>query len=451
MPHPEKGSETATRSRTRMGPPVVLLVGGTDPSGGAGLAADLKSVAAAGAHGEIAVTAITFQNSGSVEGWEPVPPGSLSRQIGAVLADGLPGAVKSGMLGGAGAVRELASFLRGSLAGIPYVLDPVLVAGSGDLLHEGGMPDLVRGVLVPLSAVCTPNLDEAEALTGRPVRDRASMERAAADIASMGAGAVLVKGGHLPGDPADFLLNGGEGRWFEGRRTYPGKLHGTGCTLASGIAARLAAGFTTAEAVGGSLHYLRQAAGSWFERANGVLLGHFPAAGPRGAGDSTAFYSMPRFCGRCGVPLSGAASTGHLSCPSCGYVHYRNPLPAVTVAAAEGGRVLLVERACNPGKGFHCLPGGFLELGETVAECARRELLEETGLSASSMLLAGVETDLTEYGGIMLAVMRASGLSGTPVPGDDASAVGWFPFDSVPDLAFDAHARIIESLRRTEA
>ncbi len=101
-----------SQTRTRPGPPVVLLVGGTDPSGGAGLAADLKAVAAAGAHGEIAVTAVTFQSSGSVEGWEPVQPGSLSRQIGAVLADGLPGAVKSGMLGGTGAVGELATFLQ---------------------------------------------------------------------------------------------------------------------------------------------------------------------------------------------------------------------------------------------------------------------------------------------------------------------------------------------------
>ncbi len=440
-----------SQTRTRPGPPVVLLVGGTDPSGGAGLAADLKAVAAAGAHGEIAVTAVTFQNSGSVEGWEPVTPGALTKQIDAVLADGLPGAVKSGMLGSAGAVRELASFLQGPLDGIPYVLDPVLVAGSGDSLHEGGMPGLVREILVPISAVCTPNLDEAEELTGRPVRDRAAMERAAAGIASMGARAVLVKGGHLSGEPADFLLEGGDGHWFEGRRTYPGKLHGTGCTLASGIAARLASGCSTAGAVGGSLHYLRQAAGSWFERASGVLLGHFPAAGPAGTSDSSAFYSMPRFCGRCGAPLSGTASTGHLSCPSCGYVHYRNPLPAVTVAAVEGGRVLLVERACSPGKGLHCLPGGFLELGETVSECARRELFEETGLSASSMALAGVETDLTDYGGIMLAVMRASGLSGTPVPGDDASAVGWFPLDSIPALAFGAHARIVDSLRGMEA
>ena len=438
-------------SHERTGPPVVLLVGGTDPSGGAGLAADIKAVAAAGAHGEIAVTAVTFQNSGSVEGWDPVAPGSLARQIGAVLGDGLPGAVKSGMLGSAGAVRELASLLEERLAGIPYVLDPVLVAGSGDSLHEGGMPELVRRVLVPLSAVCTPNLDEAGALTGRPVRDRAAMERAASDIASMGAGAVLVKGGHLAGEPADFLLDGGSGRWFEGRRTYPGKLHGTGCTLASGVAARLASGFSMSDAVEGSLQYLRQAAGSWFQRESGVLLGHFPAAGPRGPGDPSAFYSMPRFCGRCGTPLSGAAFSGHLSCRSCGFVHYRNPLPAVTVAAVEGGRVLLVERACNPGKGLHCLPGGFLELGESVAECAGRELLEETGLSASSMVLSGVETDLTEYGGIMLAVMRASGLSGDPVPGDDASGVGWFPLDAVPELAFGAHERIIESLRRTEA
>lgn len=435
-------------SYQRTGPPVVLLVGGTDPSGGAGLAADIKAAAAAGAHGEIVVTAVTFQNSGSVEGWEPVSPGAVSRQAEAVLRDGLPGAVKSGMLGSAGVADELAGLLRTRLPGVPYVLDPVLAAGSGDSLHEGGMPGIVRDELVPLCTLCTPNLDEAEALTGIRVRDRESMERAASRIVEMGAGAALVKGGHLEGQPADFLLTGGNGRWFEGRRTCPGKLHGTGCTLASGAAARLAAGAGIEEAVASSLHYLRQAAAGYFIRGTGNVPGHFPPAGPRnGRLDGTAFYSLPRFCSRCGTALAREAGVEHFACPSCGFLHYRNPLPAVTVAAVKDGCILLVERACHPGKGLHCLPGGFLELGETAANCAARELAEETGLSAQSMTLRGVETDETEYGGIMLAVMEAWELQGKPVPGDDASAVGWFPLDSVPPLAFAAHGRIIDGIR----
>ncbi len=438
-------------ARHREGPPVVLLVGGTDPSGGAGLAADIKSVAAAGAHGEIAVTAVTFQNSGAVEGWEPVPKGSLSRQVEAVLRDGPVQSVKSGMLGGPGIALEMAAILETSLAGVPYVLDPVLAAGSGDALHEGGIVDVVRRRLVPLCALCTPNLDEAEALTGGKVRSRDSMERAACAIVAMGAGAALVKGGHLEGEPADFLLEGGSGRWFEGRRTYPGKLHGTGCTLASGAAARIACGQGIEEAVGGALHYLRQAAASYFERDMGALLGHFPAAGPRSAGrDSTAFYSAPRYCSRCGTQLSAPALQGHPCCPTCGYVHYRNPLPAVTIVAEEKRRVLLVRRAVAPGLGEFCLPGGFLELGETAAECAERELREETGLSAGSMRLRCVETDETEYGGIVLAVFEASEISGDAIPGDDASEVGWFPLDSVPPLAFAAHRRIVSGLSGRE-
>lgn len=430
----------------REGPPVVLLVGGTDPSGGAGLAADIKSVAAAGAHGEIAVTAVTFQNSGAVEGWEPVTEGALSRQVEAVLRDGPVQGVKSGMLGGPGIAGEMAAILEAHLGGIPYVLDPVLAAGSGDTLHEGGILDAVRGRLVPLCALCTPNLDEAEALTGGRVRSRDAMERAARDIVAMGAGAALVKGGHLEGEPADFLLCGGSGRWFEGRRTYPGKLHGTGCTLASGAAARIACGQGVEDAVVGALHYLRQAAASYFERDMGAILGHFPAAGPRSAGrDSTAFYSAPRFCSRCGTPLS--APERHPFCPACGYVHYRNPLPAVTVVAGENGRVLLVRRAVAPGLGEFCLPGGFLELGETAAECASRELLEETGLSAGRLRLCCVETDETEYGGIVLAVFDASEITGDLLPGDDASEVAWFPVDSVPPLAFAAHRRIVSGLR----
>lgn len=429
-------------------PAVVLLVGGTDPSGGAGLAADIKAAAAAGVLGEIVVTAVTFQSSGSVEGWEPVSTGAVSRQIEAVLRDGPPGAVKSGMLGSAAVASELAGLLRSRLPEVPYVLDPVLVAGSGGSLHEGGMPGMVRDALVPLSALCTPNLDEAEALTGLRVRDRESMERAAARIVEMGAGAALVKGGHLEGEPADFLLAGGRGRWFEGRRTCPGKLHGTGCTLASATAARLAAGAGVEEAVESSLHYLRQAAAGYFIRGAGNVPGHFPPAGPRsGRLDATAFYSLPRFCSRCGTSLVVESGVRHYPCPACGLLHYRNPLPAVTVAAVRDGRILLVERACSPGKGLHCLPGGFLELWETVEDCAARELAEETGLSARSMKLRGVETDETEYGGIMLAVMEAGGLEGTPVPGDDASDIEWFPLDSLPPLAFAAHGRIIERIR----
>jgi ADP-ribose pyrophosphatase YjhB (NUDIX family) len=238
--------------------------------------------------------------------------------------------------------------------------------------------------------------------------------------------------------------------WFEGQRLIPGKIHGTGCTLASSIAARLAQGMDLTRSVEESLAYLRQAILSSFRAGRGVLLGHFPAWGPRPVNcDGEAFYASPRFCSACGRPLRGERlPSGHMHCPACGLVAWRNPLPAVTVAALQGGSILLVRRAMRPGKGLFCLPGGFLELGETIERCAARELAEETGLVAGRIELLGVETDVTEYGGIMLAVMEAFELRGDPVPGDDAAEVAWIPLDEVPPLAFTAHDRIVGSLRK---
>ncbi len=428
--------------------PVVLLVGGTDPSGGAGLAADLKTAAACGVHGVFAVTAVTVQNSGGVRGWTTIPEASVLDQLETVMEDGAVGAVKTGMLGSPGMASMVSGFLGSLPAGLPYVLDPVLAAGSGDTLHEGDMACALSRLLVPASTLCTPNLDEAEALTGMQVRDRSAMEAAGAEIVRMGARAALVKGGHLEGPPADVLVTAGGTTWFEGRRTWPGKLHGTGCTLASAIAARLASGHGLEEAVASGLAYLRQAAGSCFSRRRGALLGHLPPAGPRRPSpDGTAFYMPPRHCAACGEALvAPEGTTGHMHCLRCGAVTWRNPLPAVSVVAVSGDRVLLVRRAVAPGRGLYCLPGGFLELGETVEECARRELAEETGLSAGTLELLRVETDMTEYGGVVLSVMLAGDLSGTPVPGDDASETGWFPAADPPDLAFAAHGRILEDL-----
>lgn len=419
-----------------------MLVGGTDPSGGAGLAADLRAVAAAGVHGAPVVTAVTVQTSSSVLGWTPVPPGYVAAQAGAVLDDGPVGSVKSGMLGGAAACRELLDLMLMRGAGVPWVLDPVLAAGSGDSLGDGSVGQFVKDAMLPACTLCTPNLDEAEVLAGIEVRDRPAMEEAARRLAAAGP-AVLVKGGHLPGDPADFLLAGGRGVWFEGRRTWTGKIHGTGCTLASAAAARMALGFGVEDSVAGALAYLRRAAAAWFPRGGGVLLGHLPMAGPRSSRpDASAFYAPPRFCSRCGGLLSADPGAGPPQCGACGLVHYRNPLPAVSVVVEGPGGVLLAERAVDPGKGLWCLPGGFLELGETVEQCGRRELAEETGLEAD-LEPSGVETDMTEYGGILLVVMRAVSYSGRPTPGDDAAGLGWFDPSDPPPLAFAAHARIL--------
>lgn len=429
---------------------VVLLVGGTDPSGGAGLAADLKAVAAAGCHGCMAVTAVTVQSAGRVHSWTPVEPSCIAGQIEACLEDGAPGAVKSGMLGTTGALDALASALAGGLAGVPYVLDPVLTAGSGDSLHGKGLSGGIIEKLLPLCTLCTPNLDEASALSGIEVRDRRSMEEAGKRILAMGPEAVLVKGGHLEGPPADLLVKHGGMEWMEGRRIVRGKVHGAGCTLASSTAARLALGYELTDAVRGARTYLAQTLGSSFARRTGRLLGHLPPAGPaHPSHDAEAFYLPPRFCIRCGAALCrDSGPTGHPACPACGLVSYRNPIPAVTLVVRRGGEILLARRAKAPYRGELSLPGGFLEIGETVVECAARELREETGLEAGSFSLLGVETDSTAYGAVVLAVMEAAGWTGEAVAGDDASELAWHGLDDVPPLAFRAHERIVSGLAR---
>lgn len=427
--------------------PVVLLVGGTDPSGGAGLAADIKAAAAAGVHGMIAVTATTVQNSVRVLSWRPVPPDDVAAQIRAALEDGPPGAVKSGMLGSTGMVETLRELLESDLKGVRYVLDPVLAAGSGDTLHTGDMADAAKRLLLPLATLATPNLDEAEAFTGLRVRDPAGMETAARCILDMGPEAVLLKGGHLEGEPRDYLATRQGGTWFPGRRTVPGKVHGTGCTLASAAAARLASGMDVGQAVRGALAYLKQSISAAFVRAQGVVPGHLPPVGPMPARpDGEAFYLTPRFCSRCGGAMSIAAGSGHPACAVCGFIGYRNPLPAVTVVVRRDGKVLLVRRAVAPHRGMLCLPGGFLELGETVEECASRELAEETGLPADGFRLVSVETDETAYGGVLLAVLEAEGCTGEAIAGDDAGEICWVAPAEAPKLAFRAHDRIMSDL-----
>lgn len=423
--------------------PQVLLVGGTDPSGGAGLFADAKTAAALGAHGCLAVTAVTVQDSGRVYRWMPLDPEIIRDQMLACCDDGPIHAVKTGMLGGAGAVEAVVDVCRERLAGVPLVVDPVLAAGSGDSLSGTGLAEIVLRSLVPLASLLTPNLDEAEALTGLVVRTPDDMKRAAERLVELGARSVLVKGGHLEVEPVDVLAGDGGLRVFQGRRLVPGKVHGTGCTLASGCAALLGAGYPPDRAVEKALSYLRGAIRDGFRRNGGYLIGHFPGIGPGlKPRRPSAFYSQPRFCPGCGTALVGTG--GHLDCPSCGLVFYRNPLPAVMILATDSrGRVLLVRRAFDPGRGLLCLPGGFMDLGETPEECAARELFEETGLTAGRMILAGSDFDTTDYGGVALYVFRARDLSGSAVPGDDASEILWLPPDRIPPLAFPAHDRAL--------
>lgn len=232
---------------------IVLVIAGLDPSAGAGVALDLRVVAAHGGLGLPVVTTATIQSSAGVRGHAPVAPVIVHAQIQAVLADLPVAAVKIGALGSAAVADAVAAALRD--LGAPVVLDPVLGATRGAALLD--RPEALAGLL-PGAALVTPNLAEAAALVGAPVPDRAGMRAAARALLGRGARAVLVKGGHLEGAPVDLLADADGELELVGRRV-PGEARGTGCALSSAIAARLAQGEPLRAAVGGAKAWLEEA------------------------------------------------------------------------------------------------------------------------------------------------------------------------------------------------
>jgi len=250
----------------------VLVIAGSDSGGGAGVQADLKTLTALGAFGATAITALTVQDSVAVHEVWPVPPALLRRQIVVALAD--PGAdvVKIGMLGDAAAVAVVIESLAG--CGLPIVLDPVMVASSGRRLIEGAALALLRERLLPMATLLTPNLPEAEALLGVRIADLAGMRRAAGALRALGVPAVLLKGGHMPGERVVDLLATATGmEAFAAPRIATRHTHGTGCTLASAVAAGLAQGMALAASVARAHAYVQQAiaAAPGFGRGHGPL------------------------------------------------------------------------------------------------------------------------------------------------------------------------------------
>lgn len=238
----------------------LLSIAGSDSGGGAGIQADLKTFAALGCYGMTAITALTAQNTRGVSGIHAVPPAFLSAQIDAVAEDIGIDAVKVGMLHAPDIVEVVARAIdRHALA--PVVLDPVMVATSGDrLIADETVAVLVRE-LFPRAALVTPNLDEAAWLVGRRIESVADLDRAAHELLAMGARAVLLKGGHLPGDEVVDLLAQARGPWhrFAAPRIASRNLHGTGCTLSSAIAAHLAMGASLEAAVASGRAFVRSA------------------------------------------------------------------------------------------------------------------------------------------------------------------------------------------------
>lgn len=219
--------------------PNVLSIAGSDPSGGAGIQADLKAFSALGAYGMAALTALTAQNTRGVTGVHPVPAEFLRAQIDAVFDDIDVAAVKIGMVGSAKSVATVADCLSQWRPPL-VVLDPVMVSKSGHRLIDDAAVAALRERLLPLASLVTPNLPEAAVLLGddQPVGGRDAMPEVAGRLSRLGAGAVLLKGGHLDGpDSPDLLLAGGRECWIEGKRVQTTSSHGTGCTLSSAIAA----------------------------------------------------------------------------------------------------------------------------------------------------------------------------------------------------------------------
>jgi len=235
----------------------VLIVAGSDSGGGAGIQADIKAVTALGGFAMTAITALTAQNTLGVSGIHGVPPAFIQQQIAAVVEDLGVDAVKTGMLHSRAVIEAVAERLNPFAAAIPVVVDPVMVAQSGSSLLEEDAVAAVIEHMLPLASLITPNTPEAERLTGLGVGDLAGQKRAAEVLVGMGASAALVKGGHLEGAViADVLATEDGVEVFEGPRIDTQETHGTGCTLASAIAAGLAQGLPMREAVGRARRYL---------------------------------------------------------------------------------------------------------------------------------------------------------------------------------------------------
>jgi len=227
-------------------PPIALTIAGSDSGGGAGIQADLKTFSALGVYGASVVTALTAQNTREVRAIHDVGPEFIATQLDCVFDDLPVQAIKIGMLGQAAVIEVIADFLADRTA-VPVVLDPVMVAKSGDRLLRSDAIGALRTRLLPRAALITPNLPEAAMLLDCPEPENLEeMQQAALGLRQLGAQAVLIKGGHLgvgeAGQSSDYLLTGDGASWFPARRIVTQNTHGTGCTLSSAIAAGLALG-----------------------------------------------------------------------------------------------------------------------------------------------------------------------------------------------------------------
>ena len=255
--------------------PKALTIAGSDSGGGAGIQADLKTFSAFRVFGMSVLTAVTAQNSLGVQGVENLPPAFVAQQLRSVLDDFGTDAAKCGMLSTAGIIDAIADVLADHRIE-KLVVDPVMVAKSGDPLLQADARTALADRILPLALVVTPNLPEAEVLAGMRVVEPEDMEEAARRIHVMGPRYVLVKGGHLKGDATDLLWNGREFTRFTAARVDSANTHGTGCTFSAAIAAGLARGQALGDAIRSAKAYVTRAIREGFKAGHGVgQLRHF--------------------------------------------------------------------------------------------------------------------------------------------------------------------------------
>lgn len=245
-----------------------LTIAGTDPSGGAGIQADLKTMTAHRVYGMSAITAVVAQNTTGVTGIMEVTPEFLAEQLDDVFTDIFPDAVKIGMVSSSALIRVIAEKLKQYHAK-NIVLDPVMVATAGSKLISDEAISTLKEMLIPLADVITPNIPEMEVLSGMTIQTDKDMERAAKSVGDTCHCAVLCKGGHQLNDANDLLYAEGEIFWFYGKRIATSNTHGTGCTLSSAIASNLAKGRGLAESVRRAKAYLSGALGDMLDLGKG--------------------------------------------------------------------------------------------------------------------------------------------------------------------------------------
>lgn len=232
-----------------------LTIAGSDSSGGAGIQADLKTMSALGVYGMSAITALTAQNTLGVQGIMEVTPDFLAQQLESIYSDIKPDAVKVGMVSSSPLIEVIAKKLK-KYQSDNLVIDPVMVSTSGSKLLQDEAIESLKKHLLPLATLVTPNIPEAEILSGMEIKTAQDMEQAAEKIGRSYGCAVLLKGGHSINDANDFLFSENEARWFYGQRIDNPNTHGTGCTLSSAIASGLAQGKTLSQAIQAAKEYI---------------------------------------------------------------------------------------------------------------------------------------------------------------------------------------------------